>query len=255
MNRRTLGIVLVIVAGIALPDFAVAQSPAQPDPKASALITKRIVATQEQVDTAKAQLDRNKREVEEVIEMIREKSVSDIGYEDVFRMLQIQKVELKVELEGLKARMDLLQKKIATDSDGDNELVDAKRNNLRRYVVNQEENLAKLNALAEKGAVPKSETVKAEQMLADAKLRLIEFESTSRQAAPKYVESLFETTLAIAERKAKLATVETMLAKYIETREDISKLKEAKGYQEVQRAVVYDLMEELNRLKRAKAEF
>ncbi|QEG23200.1 hypothetical protein [Mariniblastus fucicola] len=159
----------------------------------------------------------------------REKAISDISFEDVFRMLHVQKVELAIELEGLNARLELLERKISSSGLENESALEMQRDLLKRYVANQSERLELTMRLVKKGAASQADQHQAEQLLAEAQLRLGEFEVKSEQASPALAHAMFEVSLEIAEKKAKQSMVEKMLKKYIDSREDFNELRKFDG--------------------------
>lgn len=257
MNQKLCLVALTIIFSLTFSSLSFAQSVAEPSPELSrkalfqeaiGKVVTEIAESTEQIKEAEVQIQKN-------INSLREKSVSDIAYEDVFRMLEIQKVELTIELQGLEARMKLLKERVANSAGKDSDVANSQRELLRRYVANQEKNMARISKLARKGAASEIETSKAENLLAEAQLRLQEFEAKSKQTSPKYVEALFETSLAIAERKAKYEAVEVLLSKHIDSRKQISKLDELMELRSTERARRMRLSDELSELERSTSAF
>ena len=201
------------------------------------------------IDETALRIDRASKGIKENMAALQKQSVSDIAYEDVFRMLQLQKVELVIELDGLDARSKLLQKKIESTKGETSRPEKLQKELLTRYVANQRELLATTKKLVSKGARSKEHLQRAERLVAEAKLRLNEFEIESKEASPPYVEAMFEVTLAIAERKAKLQTVEKLLGSHIDARPQISKLNDLKESRNTENARLSELMFELKKLK------
>jgi len=227
MNQKISFVAFAILLNFAFSNEVSAQAAAEPSSKsqASEFVKKEVKRRQMRIEAAQNQLSIVTKEIDKEVDSLRKKSISDIAYEDVFRMLQLQKVELTIELEGLGARMSLLNEKAASTGE-ENDVVDSQREILQRYVANQKKVHQTLQKLAAKGAANVVDVAQAETLLAEAELRLKEFDVKSKQTSPKYVEALFETTLAVAERKAKLQAVEKLLSSHVESRKQVSELHE-----------------------------
>ena len=259
MNQKIVLVVLAIIVSFTFSGVAAAQSAATPGtkavPKAKAQFKTAMAKMAEEIERSSLEIKKAEVQIQENIGLLREKSVSDIAYEDVFRMLEIQKVELTIELQGLEARMKLLKERAVNSSGENSGVVNTRRELLRRYVANQKKNMDRIQKLAKKGAVSGIEASRAENLLAEAQLRLQEFEAKAKETSPKYFEALFETSLAIAERKAKYEAVESLLSKHNDSRKQISKLDELMELKSAERARQMKLLDELRTLERSASEF
>ena len=264
MNRKFR---IALWAGLLIVTVGSVNASAQSAPATSPKMTPEMRIAKRQAQLLETTIDETASRIKLASEGImanmaalQKQSVSDIAYEDVFRMLQLQKVELVIELDGLDARSQLLQKKIESSKDesGRDETsrhVKLQKELLTRYLANQKESLATTKKLVSKGARSKEHLQRAERMVAEAKLRLNEFEIESKEASPAHVEAMFETTLAIAERKAKLQTVEKLLGSHIDARPQISKLNELTESRNTEPARLGELMFELKKLRAASSGF
>ena len=249
-NMRFLA--LAILLSVATVGMAFAQAAPKPAVKKA---SRRMNVMEGEMQRSEQLLRDTTERIEEKVDSLRKKSVSDIAFEDVFRMLQLQKVELTIEMEGLGARLKLLKEKAAAPAKKENDLFNSKREVLRRYVANQKKSMARVQSLKKKGAISNVDAVNAETRLAEAELRLQEFEVTAQQTSSAYVEAVFETSLAIAERKAKLSAVEKLLEQHVESRKEISKLDELKEMRKSERVRLREISSEMLKLITAEAEF
>ena len=259
MNRKFR---IALWAGLLIATIGSVNANAQSAPATSPKMTPEMRMAKRQVQLLETTIDETALRIDKASEGIKEnmaalekQSVSDIAYEDVFRMLQLQKVELVIELDGLDARSQLLQKKIESSKGETSRPEKLQKELLLRYVANQKESLQTTQKLVSKGVRSKEHLQRAERMVAEAKLRLNEFEIESKEASPAYVEAMFEVTLAIAERKAKLQTVEKLLKNHIDARSQISNLQQLNEVRNTENTRLNELMFDLKKLRASQPEF
>jgi len=162
-------------------------------------------------------------------ETLRKNSVAEIAFEDVFRMLNLQNAELTIELKGLLARHELLKteaEKSTLEASQSDEVSNTQRDLLQRYVASQTTRLEMVKKLYEKGAQSREEVVTAEGLLLASKLRLEEFDAKKTTASPSLVKAMFETSLEIADKQARLSSVRKMLANYTKSKPAFFKLQD-----------------------------
>lgn len=155
----------------------------------------------------------------------REKSISDISFEEVFRMLNVQKVQLAIELEGLRARLNVLEEKLRSP-DPEAEVAAKLREEAAKIQIElTQQRFATTTKLFKKGARSQSELDTAKHDLALAQLQ---FEASKNAAGPsaELVKAMFEVSLEIAEKTAKQSAVEKMLKNYVDSRDDYIELKD-----------------------------
>ena len=258
--KREIRIALLagLLAAAVLHGVGAAQSVPEPSPKMTPemqAVKRQVQVLESSIDQTASQIETSSKAIKKNIEALKGKSVSDIAFEDVFRMLHLQKVELMIELQGLDARSQLLRKKIESSKSETDDTQKMQRVLLKRYVANQESSYETTSKLVAKGARSKEHLLRAKQLLGEAKLRLNEFEMKAREASPEYVEAMFETTLAIAERKAKLQTVESLLKNHIDARPQITEINDLTENRNSEIARLRELIFELSKFKAAQSEF
>lgn len=252
MNRKTIFLCLIFsFASTAFLNTANAQiAPGSPKaPSAAEMKAQQVEVVRSAIAESKARTAKLTGEIDSAIEKLRLSSVSDIAYEDVVRMLHLQKVELTIDLEGLGARMKLLKEKTEeTIADGQTD-TEAQRQLLKRHVANQEQEWQKLKKLADKGSVPQESVRKAELLMKEAKLRLKLFNTKQKTPSPTFVKNILETALSIGEKQAKLAAVEKMLSSHTNSREVVSAIEELRGSLVAEKISMQDLIQQLRRME------
>ncbi len=221
-------------------------------------VERQMMAVQEQMLLSERQLEEDGLKIEKRIEILKKESVSDIAFEDVFRMLYRQKVELTIEMEGLNARLALLKHEVASSTSAvqkADSVTDAQRDLLKRYVANQEEMLERTKSLAAQGLSGRSNVNEAENLLNESKIKLMEFDHKAAQASPAYVQSIFETALALAEKNAKLSAVEKMLLRHIEARDSVAAIDDLKQDRRFERVRIKELQSQLFELRTQQFDF
>jgi len=178
-------------------------------------------------------------------EILRNNSVSEIAFEDVFRMLNLQKAELTIELSGIRARYELLKaeaERSTLKTKQDDAVAATQRELLQRYVANQSLRLEKTKELFSEGLKGREEVDTAESLLLASKLRLTEFDVKAKASSPSLVKAIFETSLEMAEKQAKLKSVQEMLANYLKSKDAFFELQQIKKREDW----ALERMEELN---------
>ena len=230
-NRLLCLICVACIAGIA--SQANAQSPGDGNLQskmvpAATLLAKEAAEIQAQINEFEALISQTQSQLSLQFDRVNKSSVSDIAFEEVYRMLHLQNAELNIDLEGLGARLELLKSNAVSKKENGN-ANNTQRELLRKYVENQAAQLQTVKRLSVKGARPAQDVKKAESLLMEAQLKLEQFEANSRKASPAMVDAIFETSLEIAEKKARLEAVRKMLANHTDARSavyDIAELKE-----------------------------
>lgn len=230
-NRIYIVLLLGLVIAFASESVAEAQSAGEAskvEPTAAPQMSSRIKRLRKTMDELSTRLENFQERRRDMLAEFRGKSVSDISFEEVFRMLSVQKVELAIELDGLRARSKLLKEKLASP---DPEAEGAAK--LRWEAAKIQKDLTQqrvetITKLFRKGARSQSDLDTAKHEFALAKLQ---FEASKKSAGPsaEVVKAMFEVSLEIAEKTAKQSTVEKMLKRYIDSRDEFNDFKELDG--------------------------
>lgn len=258
-TRICLVMIMLLCAVFASPTDAFAQAGGGAvEPPSPAAIKKR------RVDMMRGMVEKMKEFQVNLLEradkqkkILQANSVSDLAFEDVFRMLHLQKAELTIELSGLTARLDLLKAEVekSTDEAKNNETSKTQRELLERYISNQANRLEQLKRLAKKGARTADDVKKAEGLLIECKLRLREFEAKEKKASPSLVDALFKTSLEVADRKAKLESVKGMIVSYTDSKSAFRELQDVDQLQMRQGEQIRELSIELWKLENLDSDF
>ena len=249
MNPRIYpALTIAIFLSLVAPGVMVAQAVSGGANSGSSQRQNRIVTA---IGESQARLQSVDSQIKKQAAVLAEKSVSEVAFEDVFRMLHIQKAELAIELAGLNARVKLLKQKTEASTSGDKASesadVKAQRRLLERFVANQRKVFDQYKSLHSKGARSASDLRRGEQLLIQAQLRLKEFEVERNEGSSSLVDAVLETSLEIAEKTARQETVEKMLRSYSESRDEFAALKDLKRTRES----MAEFIEELNREMRS----
>jgi len=144
--------------------------------------------------------------------------VSLESFPDIIRILQTQRIELMIELAGLDAKRELLAKSIdGKDSNQEVEL-------LQDTYVLFAKRLASLKKLAAKGSASNTDVMSAQLSTNQAKLKLIKAKSATGDSHETAV--LLDLSLERAERKARLAKTEELLANIAKARPVLNEREE-----------------------------
>ncbi len=215
----------------------------------STLVEEQVKSVRERLASGQNRLEKIQAQIDMSIDQLNNGSVSDIAYEEVFRRLHVHKVELTIELKGLTARMELLKEKAVQSSEAKDDLVKVQRDAMNQMLHSQLQRLKQVETLQKKGIVSQLEVQEAKQLVIEAEIKMKEFETETKQASPAVVEAVFETSLAIAERKAKLEAVQEMLAKHVESRSRIEKLGQLMSERESESRRLKMMVSDLNKLE------
>ena len=150
-----------------------------------------------------------------------ENRISEASFAEVMRLLHSQRVQLMIDLAGLEARNELLAVQLERQKPESEPAATAKLNELlEAYVANQRQALERLQELAKRNSVSSAELLQGKQLLMQAEIRLAE--SKQKQAAMRQpttsINRLGDTELELAEKKARLAQVESLLTSYVDVR-------------------------------------
>jgi hypothetical protein len=221
------GLLLVFAypAGVAAQSAGNSPPVAQPSPRKVSL-----KAIEKAINNSMRDLEASDGRIKEQIKILGERSVSDIAFEDVFRMLHLQKAELTIEVEGLNARLELLKSEAEKVTSGETETEYSKiqREAAEKQLALTKKQFETTKKLAEKGALSSNELASSRYEMEVAHLRLSANRAKARQGSPKLVEEILKTSLEIAEKKARQKTVLSMLQNYEDSRSGFSKLESLK---------------------------
>ena len=209
------------------------------------------------IQKSKRELELADSSIRDQLKALEKRSVSDIAFEDVFRMLHLQKAELMIEVEGLNARLDLLKREAEKAINGNvgSESSKIQRQLYERHVVIAKKQFETFKRLQEKGARSEEDLVEVEEQLIAAQLRQKKFQSQAKQASPGLVEEMFKTSLEIAEKKARQKTVLSMLQNYEDSRSGFSKLEDLRRTRSSLESRREELMREMWKIGAQGADF
>ena len=229
-NHLYLAIAVGLLLAFACPTFVAAQAASKNPPVVQPQNSKPSyeLALRKAIEKAIRELEQSDVHIKKQVKLLGNSSVSDIAFQDVFRMLHLQKAELAIEVEGLNARLDLLKREAEKATSGGEESESSKiqREACERRVELAKKRVKTTRRLADKGARNSEALASSEHELKVAELQLRANRARAKQASPGLVEEMFKTTLEIAEKKARQKTVQSMLQNYEDSRSDFSKLED-----------------------------
>lgn len=250
--KNQICIVLLLAAVIALASEGVVKAQSaggasKVESPVAPLVNSRVEMLRETSNEVKRRIGNLQQARKNRLAEFREKSLSDISFEEVFRLLHVQKVELEIELEGLGARSKMLKERLRSPNHAAAESKAKLSEDAAKLQMKlAQQRLATKLQLHKKGAVSKAEVDAAEHEVAVAKLQLVASAQKLANPSPELLKAIFEVSLEIAEKTAKRSTVEAMLKKYIESRDDFIELNEFN-------AAIEDSMDWLMQLSREMA--
>ena len=198
----------------------------------------RMAASQERVASLEVELQKNHRQTEA-------SNVSDLAFEDVFRMLHLQNAELSIDLGGLTARLDLLKEQVEKKRADKMNLTSLEIEAAQIQVELTQQRLQTVGRLAAKGARSDGELLTSKHEAEVAKLQLRRAEEMLKQDPSSIVDAVFETALEIAEKKARLEAVTKMLNGHRNAREAVSRVTELKQEMNLERTTLRELRTKL----------
>lgn len=220
---------LALLVTLSVTTNASAQAIAEPLKKAEygGAFKAQLSMVEAEIRDATNRVDETSSAIKKSTDGLRSKGVSDLAFEDVFRLLHVQRVELAIELKGFEARLVLLEKKLGDVKELDpSEKLELE--GLQRQVELIKQRAESTKRLKAKGARSHQDLQSIQHSLAAAELKLKSFRWKAQQPTTNQMDATFETTLAIAERKAKLEAVEEMIAKHTEARPEVAALNDLK---------------------------
>ncbi|MEZ6094226.1 MAG: TolC family protein [Pirellulaceae bacterium] len=227
MSQKLLPVLLVVCCSFTtLETIGFAQDVGRTAPKAAqiTLLESQIQDAQGQLDALEAKseemqlickkTDQELHQVRDSIEAananLLESNFSQHSFPEVLAMLQTMRVQLRVDLAGLRARKEADRsndERIKEDL-----LVQDKKLELASSLVElAKKRTESASQLYAKAMVSSDEILNAKHELMNAEIRLLEMEAETRKARTGVVDINRELILDMAEKEARLAEVETML--------------------------------------------
>lgn len=153
-------------------------------------------------------------------------AISESSFEEVIRTLLIQRVQLTIELAGLEARREVLLGIYEKSRNVRVKESTMTRSLLARLVTSQREQVENAKKLNASGSLSTSDMRAVEAKLLEAEIRYAQFDGSQAPGVGSELENhLSHTSLDRAEKKARLATTERLLAEYTSARPLISEIR------------------------------
>ena len=248
-NHLYVAIAAGLLLAFACPAFVAAQAAGNSPPAVQSrnISPSPLQVIEKAINDSKREMELADSSIRDQLKILEKKSVSDVAFEDVFRMLHLQKAELMIEVEGLNARLELLKREAekATSGVKESSSLSFQRQVLERQVDVLKKQINPIRKLHEKGAKSVRDLLEIEQKYVAAELQLSELNARSKKASPGLVEEMFITSLEIAEKKARQKTVQSMLQNYEDSRSGFSKLEDLRRTRSSLESRREELMREL----------
>ncbi len=224
---------LLLITGLSmllLFDRAAGQSVSNPDPETKQPKSRKAMAI-ERLSFLASKLELVEFEIAKIDELRAQKVVQQdsLGFSldsfgAIVASLQTQRIELMIDLTGLDARRDALQKiaDAKINSDENKESLQL----LQELLVLSEKKLHQTEQLSNRGTAPSSAVDEANREFIEAKVRLLE--ATNRNRA-KYATQIGPALMAVsldrAEKQARLEKIEGLLGQFTSGRAIVRELE------------------------------
>jgi hypothetical protein len=189
------------------------------------------------VRTLEKELRRLEIQLEDVVQLKEEINqrqfelgTSPESWPDILRSLQSQKIELSINLAGLEARDEALQRLGQESRAADNPVLADLADALQERVAIAESGVEQIWQLHQKGSASDTDVRESRNRLLDARIKLLEFRATHQTPASLHEESR-ALALERAELGARLARVEEYLQQLAAERSSFTELERA-GFEE-----------------------
>lgn len=222
MTSRCLTAPLALILGVCLAGTACtfaqsAPTGAPPTPPTSQqLLQLQWQMAQQRVAEAAAIVDDLESKKESIVDELDDLNISDASFVEVMSTLQTQRIQLMIDLRGLKARQqaveDLVRQMNARE---ENQMLIEM---LERSVANAESSLEQLQRLHKAGSIPSSQLYPAEQAVLEARIRLTQ---ARQEASTQQSSEVANITIDRAEKMARLEMVEQLLKDFVASREKV----------------------------------
>lgn len=237
---------LLLIAGLSMLlffDRAAGQTVSNPDPetkqpkRGNAMVIERLKTLASNLEMVQSEIAKiDKLRAQKVVQQ------DSLGFSldsfgDIIASLQTQRVELMIDLAGLEARRDELQKiaEAKINSDENKESLQL----LQELLALSEKKLHQVEQLVQKGSAPSSEVADANREFIEAKVRLLEATTKNRvMGATQVGPPLMAVSLDRAEKQARLEKVEVLLSQLTAGRAQIRELADLNlRYEQYQKQV------------------
>jgi DNA repair exonuclease SbcCD ATPase subunit len=207
----------------------------------------QLATTQAQLDDSKARLKALKHEREEVLRS-QEGGLSSAAYDEIMRLLQTQKVQLTIDIAGIRARHELLNDELQKSQGQSLEQQQTEVNALQQILDLQTDKLHRAELMQKAGQMSEDEFLNAKQQLLEAQIRLQQARRPNKGPTGSLDNELLQVSLAHAESTARLQMIEQLLGKYIEARVNVDSLDELQLEWREQADVVKQLQARIRQL-------
>lgn len=143
--------------------------------------------------------------------------ISMASFPEIIKSLQTQRVNLLIDLAGLEARRNALEKMQEVNLA---ENTDSMIEPLAKILVREKQSLSRVKQLHNTGSVSHAELANAEKRVLQAEVRIAEARNALRNQSGLGT-GLLDTALERAEKKARLVKIETLLESYTVSRSEI----------------------------------
>ncbi len=178
----------------------------------------------EQLRGLEAEIDRRSSMVGQLEQTLFDANLSMQSYPEVLAMLQTMRVQLKVDLAGLRTRQKMIREFYPVDDKEDQ--VNQKKLAIAESMLElAQQRVERAELLVEKGTIPTSDLSAAQIELRQAELRVLESQSTILHARQQSTQDNREIVIELSEKEAKLTEVESLLKSAAEARSTIREIE------------------------------
>jgi chromosome segregation ATPase len=174
-------------------------------------------------------------------------SVSAESYSEVLKTLHSQRFQLLIDLAGIDARHEAIEKAIAELT---RQQADSLVNPLQKLVEIRAKDIERLRMMMEQGAISTDNFRDAEIALLEAKTRLAQVNSTSGGALGQLNSQLLNTSLEKTEKAARLAKTSSLIEEVDEYRTHASKVSDKQQELNHLSVSIRSLQDELETVKK-----
>lgn len=188
------------------------------------LIEDKLNALQSQLDDLQRHYDVLTSQMNTVEGTLNEVNVSAQAFPEVLAMLQTMRIQLKVDLAGLRAKQKLLQE-ASPDNSAKAAIVAQKFGIAERILELARNRLDRARQLHESGSMPSTEVDSIEVEAETAALRLLELKAELEESLNGSVAGVRTNGIELAEKEARLQEVESLLTATTKVRPEIQQME------------------------------